>query len=272
MLTGMSLRPSDAVAVILRQCRDRSYAPIALPVFGTFDQMGGVDCIVEDANAALIVEFFVAQLDTGRLVANNYFAGDSIWPEPGWHSSAIDALIALVERNTTMWRFWGEHGDPAAQPVVPPAPLVSIDADPVVFALLARSTWDAIVVAAGEPDGSIEAVLDRAFGGDVVARQIYDGHLDAVGSAMRSLAAVSDFLGAHNRSWTPPGAGPYSGDYDQHYAEEMVAYLNRARADWRHNASIQAAIDRQAEPTMELIAEWERDERAALNRGDPDPN
>ncbi|WP_041316033.1 hypothetical protein [Mycobacterium sp. JS623] len=268
----MSLRPSDAVAVLLRQCRDRSYAPIALPVFGTFDQMGGVDCIVEDANAALIVELSVAQLNTGRLIANNYFVDDPIWPEPGRHSSAIDALIALVERNTTMWRFWGEHGDPAAQPVVPPAPSVSIDADPVVFALLARSTWDAIVGSAGAPNGSTEAVVDHALSGDVVAHQIYDAHLDAVGSAVRDFAAVNDFMAAHNRSWTPPGAGQYSGDYDQHYTEEMVAYLNRARADWRGNPAIQAAIDRQAEPTMELIGEWERDERAALKRADPDSN
>lgn len=273
MLTGVSLRPSDAVAVLLRQSGEGSYAPIALPVFGTFDQMGGLDDIVEDTNTALLVDFLVAQLDTGRFVANNYFSDDPDWPECGTsHSSAIDALIALVERNTTMWRYWGDHGDPAAQPVVPRAPLVSIDTDPVVFALLARTTWDAIKGAAGEPDGSTETLLDNAFGEDVVAHQIYGGHLDAVGPAVRDFAAVNDFMATHNRSWTPPGAGRYSGDYDQHYTEEMVAYLDRARADWPANPAILAAIDRQTETTMELIAVWQRDEQAALKGADPRPN
>ena len=50
MLTGVSLRPSDAVAVLLRQCDDGSYAPIALPVFGSFDQMGGVDADMDVAD------------------------------------------------------------------------------------------------------------------------------------------------------------------------------------------------------------------------------
>lgn len=124
----------------------------------------------------------------------------------------------------------GEHGGPAAQPVVRcgpgehGGPLVYIDTDPVVFALLARSTWDAIIGAAGEPDGPTEALLDSAFGEDVVAHQIYRAHLDEVGPALRDFAAVNDFMAAHNRSKTPPGAGPYGGDYDQHYTEEMVAH------------------------------------------------
>lgn len=260
MVTGVSLRPSDAVAVLLRQSGGGTYAPIALPVFGAFDQMGGVDDIVEDANTALIVDFFVAQLDTGRFVANNYLVDEPNWPASGWHSSVIDALIAVVERNTTMWRYTGDHGDPAARPVVPRAPLVTIDTDPVVFALLARTTWDAIVGAAGELDGSTDTLLDDTFGGDIVAHQIYTGHLDAVEPAIREFAAVNDFVASHDLSWTPPGAGRYSGDYDQHSTEEMLAYLDRARADWRANPTIQSAIDRQTEPTMELIADWQRDE------------
>jgi hypothetical protein len=48
LLTGMSLRPSDAAAVLLRK-RDQSYAPIALPVFDNSDQQGGVDSIEENA-------------------------------------------------------------------------------------------------------------------------------------------------------------------------------------------------------------------------------
>src|ERR1700741_905572 len=71
MLTGVSLRPSDAVAVLLRQQGGQPYSPIALPVFGDFDSMGGVDSIREDANTALLVEFFAAQLQTGRFVATD---------------------------------------------------------------------------------------------------------------------------------------------------------------------------------------------------------
>ena len=67
----------------------------------------------------------------------------------------IDGLIGLVERNTIMWRYWGEGAEP----------LVSIDGDPVVFALLARSIWDAIVESATEPPGSVASLLETAFGG-----------------------------------------------------------------------------------------------------------
>ena len=56
MLTGVSLRPTDAVAVLLRQRGEQSYSPIALPVFGGYDSMGGVDAIDEDANAGLLVD------------------------------------------------------------------------------------------------------------------------------------------------------------------------------------------------------------------------
>ena len=111
MLTGVSLRPIDAVAVLLRQRGEQSYSPIALPVFGGYDSMGGVDAIDEDANAGLLVDFFAAQLQTGRFVAVDYFNDHLTWPEPSAeYFSVIDGLIGLVERNTTMWRYWGEGG------------------------------------------------------------------------------------------------------------------------------------------------------------------
>lgn len=86
MLTGISLRPGEVVAVLLRK-RDQSYSLIALPVFGDFDQEGGVDEIEEDAHTALLIEFFAAQLHTGRFVAGDYFNEHLIWPEPSANTS-----------------------------------------------------------------------------------------------------------------------------------------------------------------------------------------
>jgi hypothetical protein len=210
------------VVVLLRQRGEQSYSPIALPVFGGYDSMGGVDAIDEDANAGLLVDFFAAQLQTGRFVAVDYLNDHLTWPEPSAdYSSVIDGLIGLVERNTTMWRYWGEGVEP----------LVSIDGDPVVFALLARSIWDAIVESAAEPPGSVASLLETAFGGDAIAHELYDDHLGEVASALRAFAVVNDFIATHGLSWTPPGAGRYSGDYDQHFGE-MVEYLHRARGDW----------------------------------------
>jgi hypothetical protein len=233
MLTGVSLRPTDAVVVLLRQRGEQSYSPIALPVFGGYDSMGGVDAIDEDANAGLLVDFFAAQLQTGRFVAVDYFNDHLTWPEPSAdYFSVIDGLIGLVERNTTMWRYWGEGAEP----------LVSIDGDPVVFALLARSIWDAIVESAAEPPGSVASLLETAFGGDAIAHELYDDHLGEVASALRAFAVVNDFIATHGLSWTPPGAGRYSGDYDQHFGE-MVEYLHRARVDWHDNPAIQTGLD-----------------------------
>jgi len=259
MLTGVSLRPTDAVVVLLRQRGEQSYSPIALPVFGGYDSMGGVDAIDEDANAGLLVDFFAAQLQTGRFVAVDYFNDHLTWPEPSSdYFSVIDGLIGLVERNTTMWRYWGEGAEP----------LVSIDGDPVVFALLARSIWDAIVESAAEPPGSVASLLETAFGGDAIAHELYDDHLGEVASALRAFAVVNDFIATHGLSWTPPGAGRYSGDYDQHFGE-MVEYLHRARVDWHDNPAIQTGLDRHTEPTMRLLDLWASDERERVKRDGP---
>jgi hypothetical protein len=253
MLTGVSLRPSDVVAVLLRK-RDQTYAPIALPVFGGFDQAGGIDSIEEDAHTALLIEFFTAQLRTGRFVAQDYSHKHLIWPERSAdYFSVIDGLFGLIERNTTMWHFWGDGVDP----------YVTIDGDPVVFALLARPVWEAIVEAADQPTATDAELLDNAFGGDVVAHDLYDGHLSEVTSALRAFAVVNDFVRAHDVAWTPPGFGKYGTNYEQHFDDEIVEYLQRARDDWRDSPAIQTGVDQQAVVTQVLLDEWERDEECA---------
>ena len=44
---------------------------------------------------------------------------------------------------------------------------------------------------------------------------------------LRELAIVDAFLDTHGRSWTPPG------DYGQHWREEILSYLERAREAYR---------------------------------------
>jgi hypothetical protein len=250
MLTGVSLRPSDAVAVLLRK-RDQSYAPIALPVFGNYDQQGGIDSIEENAHTRLLIEFFTAQLHTGRFVAQDYFHDHLIWPEPSAdYFSVIDGLFGLVERNTTMWHFSGDGTDP----------YVTIDGDPVVFALLARPVWDAIVDSAEQPTATDTQLLNSAFGADVIAHDLYDDHLSEVAPALSGFAVVNDFLRAHEVAWTPPGFGRYGTNYHQHF-EEMAEYLQRARVDWRDSPAIQTAIDQQAVITQVLLDQWARDEQ-----------
>jgi hypothetical protein len=181
MLTGVSLRPSEVVAVLLRK-QDQSFSPIALPVFGDFDQEGGIDRTEEDAHTALLIEFFTAQLGAGRFAAADYSNDHLIWPERSAdYFSVIDGLFGLIERNTTMWHFWGDGTKP----------YVTIDGDPVVFALLARPIWDAIVEAADQPTEADAALLDSAFGGDAIAHALYNDHLGEIAPALKAFAIVN---------------------------------------------------------------------------------
>ena len=101
-----------------------------------------------------------------------------------------------------------------------------------------------------------------------IAHELYDDHLGEVASALRAFAVVNDFIATHGLSWTPPGAGRYSGDYDQHFGE-MVEYLHRARVDWHDNPAIQTGLDRHTEPTMKLLDVWASDERERVKRDGP---
>lgn len=246
MVTGVSLRPLDAAAVLLQQDSPSSWSPIALPVFGAYAE-GGVWSITEDANTELIVNYFAAQLGTGRFAAKDYTTvAPTLWPEfpSADYFSVIDGLFGLVERNTTMWSHLHD----------PEAPLVTIDGKPVLLSLIAIPVWDAIVGTSGTGDDPGEPLPEELRG--TVAEQIYAGEHRQIASALKAFAVVNAFLAAHEISWTPPAFGRYTDNYGQHY-EQMDEYLARARSDWSGNAAINVALDRVAHSIAELHREWD---------------
>ena len=66
---------------------------------------------------------------------------------------------------------------------------------------------------------------------------------------LRELAIVDAFLDTHGRSWTPPG------DYGQHWREEILSYLARAREAYRDVPVVLDGLDGYAAEIAQLFAE-----------------
>ena len=167
----------------------------------------------------------------------------------------IDGLIGLVERNTTMWRYWV-----GAEPLDAPCDWRM----PVVFALLARSIWDAIVNPTAAP-GSVASLLETAFGGDAIARELYDDHLGEVASALRP--RCRERLHRHARPVVDTAEDRPIQRRLRPAFGEMIEYLHRAGVDWHDDPAIQTGLDRHTEPTMKLLDLWASDERGTCEKG-----
>ena len=239
MLTGVSLI-GHATCVLLRLCDD-GFAPITLPLTGEYNRLGAIDGVAENPNSQLIVDFLTEHLRTGRFVAvDETTVNETVWPAPSpEYRSVIDGLIALVERNTTVWHVL-QMGN---------APMVAFDGDAIVLSLISRPVWDAIVAGSTSPGGSLEALFEKVFHRDSIAQGIYHQHLPEVAMQLRELAIVDAFLDTHGRSWTPPG------DYGQHWREEILSYLARAREAYRDVPVVLDGLDGYAAEIAQLFAE-----------------
>jgi hypothetical protein len=238
-LTGVSLI-GDATCVLLRLCDD-GFAPITLPLTGDYNRLGAIDGVAENPNSQLIVDYFAEHLRTGRFVAvDETTVNETVWPAPSpEYRSVIDGLVGLVERNTTVWHVL-RMGN---------APMVAFDGDPIVLSLISQPVWDAIVAGSTTPGGSLEALFDKVFHRDSIAQGIYHQHLPEVAMQLRELAIVDAFLDTHGRSWTPPG------DYGQHWREEILSYLERAREAYRDVPVVLDGLDGYAAEIAQLFAE-----------------
>lgn len=237
-ITGVSLI-DDATCVLLR-LRDGRFSPVALPVRGGYDRQGAVDGIDENRNTELMVAYFGAQRQAGRFFAEDDTSNiDTVWPSPSPdYRSLIDGLIWLVERNTTVWHAMQMGSDP----------MVSFDGDPIVLALVAQPIWNAIVAdAAATPPAAVEATFEEVFDRDPIPMGLYRTHLPDISEQLGELAAVAKFMAAHDRVWAPPG------DYGQHWEEEMLGYLERARVAFQDVPTVLSGLDVYAEGLDELL-------------------
>jgi hypothetical protein len=201
MLTGVSLQPERAVLVPLYES-DGALAPIAFGIKGSYNRLGAIDRIEEDANTNAILEFFLGKLATREYVVDEeYLRGERAFP-----ITNIEQLVSGFERNVT------DH---------PRAALLHGLA--VKYGLISRSVWQGVVDAA-LPLPSDTNVLHKLFADSAIAARIYRNGVDRLMTHANELSAIMDLMRGRHLVWTAPS------DPDQWYDREMLQFLNAARA------------------------------------------
>ncbi|MBN9117691.1 MAG: hypothetical protein J0I06_00720 [Planctomycetes bacterium] len=200
MVTGVSLKGSEAALVLLQQENEVHY-PIALAINGQYDRLGSIDMIDIDENTALVLRYFRDQLGAGAFVVDE----ESLRLHKAYPIDAIEQLLRGFERNI--------NDGPG---------YAALNGQPVVFALIAATVWNAIA-RARNPSGDAAATFRELFKAAPAAQAIYADHLDDVSRKLREFAAVSTFLEQRKLPWKPvaePG---------QDYSDDMRQYLTEAR-------------------------------------------
>ncbi|MEV0247710.1 hypothetical protein AB0H76_14045 [Nocardia sp. NPDC050712] len=217
MITGISLKITDATAVVLRRS-GTEYRPLALGMHGTYDRQGGIDGIDEDRNTELVLRYFHERSREGRFTG--LISGDE-----------IEELLQRIERT---------HCDIADE--ILSADSTTLDGDLIVFALIAEPVWAAIATAGSERP--VAERLERLFGPASAGADIYRDRLPELAAALTETAAVADFVAANGLRWAPPSepAQRYPTDYGAQHYEEVVEFLDEARRDYRHHPTILAGL------------------------------
>jgi hypothetical protein len=226
MVTGVSLKGTDAALVLLGQTGVAHY-PIALAIKGTYDRLGCIDNIEEDANTALVLAFFQARHRAGELTADLGSANVE-------DIDGIENLLKVFERNVTMGEDAGLlHGRR------------------ILYALVCRVVWDALAKAGPAEKGATSALFERLFADVPIAHEIYRGGLTKVARHLRELAAVNHFLAGRGLAWRAPE--PESAE--QHYDEEMRQFLAEARGTFHGAPVVLRALDDYEGEVADLLEE-----------------
>ncbi len=225
MVTGVSLKGAGATLVLLQQT-GATHHPIALPVQGAYNRLGSIDGVEEDANAALILRYFLDKLQRGEFVVD----ADYLRPHNAFPIENIERLLAAFERNI--------NDNPQA---------AVLSGRPVVFALIARAVWDAVASAAPPPSAPAATVFQRLFKGVPAAEGIYRGRLANVTGHLQELAGVHQFLAGRGLTWRP------AEDPSQHNAGEMRAYLDAARQAFRDAPAVLQGLKAYEAEVAELL-------------------
>lgn len=194
MITGVSLKGAEAALVPLLRV-DTGYLPFALAIKGSYNRLGSIDYIEEDANTAMVLEFFLRQLQSGNFVLS---------PACLRHSNSyplvsIEKLLNGFERNI--------NDDPKA---------ATLAGKPIVFALVSRMVWDTLAqlepaaaadAAAAAGERSFVEAFGQLFADAALVAEVYGGDWQKVAEALGELAAVSQFLASRKIAWQVAEAG-----------------------------------------------------------------
>lgn len=224
MITGVSLKGSGAALVLLQQHQE-VYHPIALAITGQYDRLGSIDMIDEDENTALILRHFLDQLATKTFVVDE----ESLRIDEAFPIETIEQLLRGFERNI--------NDGPG---------YAALNGQPVVFALVAATIWNAIAGVAQTPTND-RATFREQFDDASVAAQIYGERLEKVSGQLHEFAAVNAFLAARKIPWAPatePG---------QHYSDDMREYLAEARAAFSDSAVVRSGLKAYENEVADLL-------------------
>lgn len=190
MISGVSLKGAGTVLVPL-QATGGIFSPIALGVTGIYNRLGSIDMIEEDASTAMLLEFFLGKLATGEFVVDeNYLRNHEFYP-----IERVEQLLGGFERNIN------DH---------PRAAL--LDGRPVLFSLISKSIWQALVRVATPRAITHEALFP-----------IYGNRSELLQEQIRELAAIVDYLNSRGLAWQR------ADNPEQHYSDDMLAFLDEAR-------------------------------------------
>ncbi|TWS20484.1 hypothetical protein FK529_03830 [Tsukamurella asaccharolytica] len=242
-ITGVSLTYTEAAMVVLSREPGGVYRPAALPIVGDYDYYGGITPD-DSRNTELIAAGIAQATKSGR-----YWTDDG-WPSGGWDPSIHDVISNLV-RNMSDWLGLYEEAEPASDSGT------TFDGVPLVFALIARPVWDAIV-----DDGQGAIDLDRAFievfGDGALPRALYGCGGGAPSSELKALAAVDRFLATRGMRWQSHADGLAAEGFGrQHSDEEILAWLGRARTEFEDDPVLFAGLGAYEADLTASIAELE---------------
>src|SRR5262249_53582969 len=157
-------------------------------------RLGSVDGVEQDANTRRVLQFFLDGMRSGAVRVDE----ESLRIDRSFPIRKVEYLLRGGERNMNHWSGY-----------------LTLNGQPLVFALIARAVWAKIAGAATLPDESVPAEFQRLFGPSSAGAAIYAGSLDDVAEHVGELAAVDAFLRGRGLRWQPAAAG------DQHFGEEV---------------------------------------------------
>jgi hypothetical protein len=217
IITGVSLKGSDAALVPL-QGLGGVWSPIACAIKGTYNRLGCIDGVEEDANAQAILVFFLHKLVSREFVVDvPYLRSHDYYP-----IRHVEHLLAAFERNI--------NDNPEA---------AVLYGQPVVFALICRAVWDEIAQASMPSASSASAMA--------LPVNIYGDNLAPVAAHMHELWAVHDFLLRRKLSWQP------ADNPEQHYAREMMEFLVAAKRMFSDSPSVLNGLSQYEQAIADLL-------------------
>lgn len=215
MVTGVSLKGADAALVLLQE-GDNCCQPISLAIKGNYNRLGSIDVVEEDASTGLVLKYFLENLQTGAFVVDaEYLQGHEFYPIDN-----IERLLGCFERNIN------DHDQAAV-----------LNGRRIVFALISKAVWETIARSERSSDNSAVDCFHRLFPDVAIAQGIYRQGESDVSQQLNECWVVNCFLNDQNLTWTMTEAG------GQHFAEEMLQYLNEARRRFGESDVMRMALD-----------------------------